>query len=95
VLEYIAYAKPTITRRERVEASRQRIHEHLEPEQREFVDFVLAQYVDLGVDELQQERLPHLLAIKYHSQMEGIQALGGTGKARETFFGFQQKLYSK
>ena len=95
VLEYIAYATPTITRKERVEASRQRIHEHLEPEQREFVDFVLAQYVDLGVDELQQERLPHLLAIKYQSQMEGIQALGGTGKARETFFGFQQKLYSK
>jgi type I restriction enzyme R subunit len=74
--------------------SRKRIYEELEPEQREFVDFVLSQYVDLGVDELQQERLPQLLAIKYHSQMEGIEALGGTDKARATFIGFQRELYS-
>ena len=95
VLEYIAYAKPTMTRKERVEASRKRIYEELEPEQREFVDFVLSQYVDLGVDELQQERLPQLLAIKYHSQMEGIEALGGTENARATFMGFQRELYSR
>jgi type I restriction enzyme R subunit len=48
VLQYIAYAKPTMTRRERVEASKKRIYDELEPEQRQFVDFVLAQYVDLG-----------------------------------------------
>lgn len=93
VLEYIAYAKPTMTRKERVEASRKRICEELELEQREFVDFVLSQYVDLGVDELQQERLPQLLAIRYHSQMEGIEALGGTDRAISTFLGFQKELY--
>jgi type I restriction enzyme R subunit len=93
VLQYIAYAKPTMTRGERVEASRKHIYEDLEPEQRKFVDFVLSQYIDLGVDELQQERLPQLLAIKYHSQMEGIEALGGTEKARATFIGFQRELY--
>ena len=59
-----------------------------------FFTSVLSQYVDLGVDELQQERLPQLLAIKYHSQMEGIQALGGTEKARSAFIGFQRELYS-
>jgi type I restriction enzyme R subunit len=94
VLQYVAYAKPTLTRTERVAASRNRIYENLEPNQREFIDFVLSQYVDLGVDELQQERLPQLLAIKYQSQMEGIEALGGTQKARETFIGFQRELYS-
>jgi type I restriction enzyme, R subunit len=93
VLEYIAYAKPTVTRKERVEASRKRIHRELEPEQRQFVDFVLSQYVELGVDELQQERLPQLLAIKYHSQMEGINALGGVEKAKGVFVGFQHQLY--
>jgi len=77
-----------------VEASRKRIYEDLEQNQREFIDFVLSQYVDLGVDELQQERLPQLLAIKYQSQMEGIEALGGTEKARVTFIGFQRELYS-
>jgi type I restriction enzyme R subunit len=93
VLQYIAYAKPTMTRRERVEASRKRIYTDLEANQRQFIDFVLAQYVDLGVDELQQERLPQLIAIKYHSQMEGIEALGGTERARSTFIGFQRELY--
>jgi type I restriction enzyme, R subunit len=93
VLQYIAYAKPTMTRKDRVKASRKRIDEDLEPSQREFVDFVLSQYVELGVDELEQERLPQLLAIKYQSQMEGIEALGGTEKARATFIGFQRELY--
>jgi type I restriction enzyme R subunit len=93
VLQYVAYAKPTLTRTERVEASRKRIYKDLEPNQREFIDFVLSQYVDLGVDELQQERLPQLLAIKYQSQMEGIEVLGGTDKARATFIGFQRELY--
>jgi hypothetical protein len=37
--------------------------------------------------------MPHLVAIKYHSQMEGIEALGGTEKARATFIGFQRELY--
>jgi len=94
VLQYVAYAKPTMTRKERVDASRKPIYEALDPNQREFVDFVLSQYVDLGVDELQRNVLPQLLAIKYQSQMEGIQALGGTEKARATFIGFQRKLYS-
>jgi type I restriction enzyme R subunit len=95
VLQYIAYARPPVTRSDRVAASRSRIYERLEGNQREFVDFVLAQYVNVGVDELQQERLPHLIAIKYHSQMEGIEALGGTEKARATFIGFQRDLYSR
>ena len=93
VLQYVAYAKPTVTRSERVEASRTYIFDDLQPDQREFVDFVLAQYIELGVDELQQDRLPQLLAIKYHSQKEGIEALGGTAKARATFIGFQRELY--
>jgi len=93
VLQYVAYAKPTLTRKERVESSRRRIYRDLESKQREFIDFVLSQYVDLGVDELQQERLPQLLAIKYQSQLEGIEALGGTEKARSTFIDFQRELY--
>ncbi|HXK40288.1 MAG TPA: type I restriction-modification enzyme R subunit C-terminal domain-containing protein, partial [Candidatus Paceibacterota bacterium] len=93
VLEYVAYAKPTLTREERVEASRKHIYAQLDDRQREFVDFVLGQYVYLGVDELAKERLPQLISIKYHSQMEGIATLGGTEKARATFVGFQRHLY--
>jgi type I restriction enzyme R subunit len=95
VLEYVAYAKPTVTREDRVEAARNRIYSVLDDPQREFIDFVLAQYVQLGVDELQQDRLPQLIALKYHSQMEGIEALGGNAKARATFIEFQRQLYRK
>lgn len=95
VLEYVAYAKPTVTRVDRVEASRSRIYAQLDDHQREFIDFVLAQYVQLGVDELQQERLPQLLSLKYQSQMDGIEALGGTDKARATFIEFQRQLYRR
>ena len=35
------------------------------------------------------------VTIKYHSQMEGIQALGGTERAPATFIGFQRELYSE
>jgi type I restriction enzyme R subunit len=95
VLEYVAYAKPTVSREARVEASRSHIYAVLDDRQRQFIDFVLAQYVQLGVDELQQDRLPQLIALKYHSQMEGIEALGGTDKARATFIEFQKQLYRK
>ena len=46
-----------------------------------------------GEDGFRRERLPQLLAIKYHTQMEGIEALGGTERARSTFIGFQRELY--
>lgn len=35
------------------------------------------------------------MTIKYQSQMEGIEALGGTDKARATFIAFQKQLYRK
>ena len=95
VLEYVAFSKPVISRADRVACSRSEIYEHLEPTQREFIDFVLAQYVSLGVDELQQERLPRLIAIKYGSQIEGITALGGTERAKRAFVGFQRELYRR
>ncbi len=95
VLQYVAYATPTVSRQHRVEASRDQIYRGLDPTQREFIDFVMGQYVHLGVDELQQERLPELIAIKYQSQVEGIEKLGGVQKARSAFIGFQRDLYSK
>ena len=74
--------------KERVESSRERVYASLDPIQQQFVDFVLAQYINLGVDGLRQDRLPQWLSIKYYSQMEGIEALAGTVKARDTFVGF-------
>ena len=33
--------------------------------QKEFLEFVISKYIETGVDELDQEKLPHLLELKY------------------------------
>jgi type I restriction enzyme, R subunit len=55
VLAYIAFALAPITRRERAEASKGRISAHYDPKLQAFLDFVLAQYVSQGVEELGQQ----------------------------------------
>jgi len=52
VLEYIAYAKAPVTRAARVATNRDNIHNLLDAKQREFVEYVLRNYVNVGVDEL-------------------------------------------
>ena len=67
VLAYIAFNLPTITREERVETSRTTMFKHYSDKQQDFLDFVLAHYIAQGVTELDQEKLPNLLDLKYHS----------------------------
>ena len=59
-----------------------------------FLDFVLAQYVNQGVEELDQEKLAGLLQLKYHSVADAADQLGGVPVIRDTFVGFQQYLYA-
>ncbi len=61
--------------------------------QREFVDFVLAKYIETGVGELDQEKLPHLLQLKYHALSDATALLGRTEKILSTFLEFQKHLY--
>lgn len=93
VLAYIAFALPTITREERAEHSKDSIHQHYPDNQQQFLDFVLAHYVAQGVSELDQEKLPSLLELKYHSISDAVAALGSVGSIREVFVGFQKHLY--
>ena len=50
VLSYVAYAVPTKTREERVNSSRNVIFANFDANQREFIDFVLKKYLEVGVD---------------------------------------------
>jgi type I restriction enzyme R subunit len=93
VLAYIALALAPITRSERVEARRGEIFTRYNGELQTFLDFVLAQYVSQGVEELDQEKLTHLLELKYHTVNEAAAELGGVPVIRDTFIGFQQYLY--
>lgn len=95
VLAYVSFLTKPITRKQRIEQTRSKIFEGLEDRQKEFLEFVLAKYEDRGSEELDEEKLPILLNLKYHAIADAEEALGGVDKIRETFFNFQKKLYSK
>lgn len=95
VLAYVAYVKAPETREERVSTRRADILDDLTPAQSEFLDFVLSQYVEEGEDELDTDKLPGLLNVKYGSATEGVEALGGNvSDVQRTFRGFQERLYA-
>jgi type I restriction enzyme R subunit len=93
VLAYIAYARKPMTRAERAEDHKPKIMPLYEPKLQEFLDFVLAQYVSQGVGELDQEKLKHLLELKYHTVSDAADHLGGIPAIRDAFVGFQKYLY--
>lgn len=95
ILAYIAFALPTITRAERVSSRRTAVLRGYDPKLQDFLDFVLGQYVDRGVEELAAERLPSLLVLKYRDISDAALRLGGDpGKIREAFIQSQKELYS-
>jgi type I restriction enzyme R subunit len=75
-LTFIAYAKPLLSRQERVIAHKSLIFSRYTGKQREFLDFVLDQYVREGFKELDQAKLPKLLELKYHGTNDAISELG-------------------
>ena len=93
VLAYIAFALTPITRSERVEARRQDIYSRYDSKLQAFLDFVLAQYIKQGVEELDQDKLGNLLELKYHTVSDAAEQLGGVPVIRDTFLGFQRYLY--
>ncbi|MDA7520236.1 DEAD/DEAH box helicase family protein [Akkermansiaceae bacterium] len=95
VLAYISYALPTITREQRVEDHKEIIFNKYSDKQQEFINFVLQHYVNEGVRELDIEKLPDLLELKYESISDAVTQLGNVKDIREIFVGFQEALYNK
>lgn len=95
VLGYIAFALQPITRAERIQSKKYDILEGLDEKHREFIEFVLAKYQERGVEELDEEKLPVLLNLKYHAIANAVSALGEVDSIRSTFFTFQKNLYIK
>jgi type I restriction enzyme R subunit len=96
VLAYVAYALPTLTRAERATNAKSRFDGNFNAKQQAFLDFVLAHYVEEGVQELDQEKLTPLLRLKYHDSI--ADALADLGKPEEigtVFAGFQKYLYQQ
>ncbi len=95
VLEYVSFAVKPMTRQERVEKAQGNIFALLDNKQKEFLEFVLSKYIETGVDELDQEKLPRLLELKYHSFSDAIETLGDAEKISKTFIDFQKYLYER
>jgi type I restriction enzyme R subunit len=96
VLEYVfnGNTRP-ITREARVAAAQSSIIAILNDKQKEFIDFVLDRYVESGVDELDQDKLPVLLVNKYQSLEDAKYILGDVSKIRDLFVEFQRYLYKQ
>jgi type I restriction enzyme R subunit len=96
VLEYVFNGNyNSLTREQRVAASQATIFAILNDKQKEFIEFVLSKYVETGVEELDQDKLPVLLTNKYQSLEDAIRALGHTGAIKKLFEEFQKYLYDE
>jgi type I restriction enzyme R subunit len=95
VLEFIAYSAKPITREERVAKAQSNIFTLLDPNQKEFLEFVLTKYIETGVEELDQEKLPDLLELKYHAVSDAAEKLGSVPNIRKLFIEFQKHLYEE
>ena len=93
VLAYIAFALSPVTREERVATRKPKIMARYDDKLQAFLDFVLAEYVKEGVQELDQSQLPHLLELKYLAIDNATKQLGAVATIREAFVGFQKYLY--
>jgi len=94
VLAYIAYARDPVAREVRASNARVHINTEFDKKQQAFLEFVLQHYVDVGVEELDQEKLTPLLKIKYHDSIsDAIADLGDPQEIGAVFAGFQKYLY--
>ncbi len=90
----MAYAAPTLTRAERADHAQKMIRVQFGDRQRQFLDFVLAHYVSVGVEELDQEKITPLLRLKYHDSIaDALADLGKPEDITRAFVGFQKFLY--
>lgn len=93
MLAYVAYALAPKTREERSTHAKIGISAHFNVKQQAFLDFVLDQYVKVGVDELDRQKLSPLLKLKYHAIADAVADLGKPEVIGMVFAEFQQYLY--
>ena len=94
VLAHVAYAMPPVTREVRAASAKAHIDSSFNAKQRLFLDFVLQHYVNVGVEELDQDKLTPLLRLKYHDSLaDAVADLGAPEQIGAVFAGFQKFLY--
>jgi len=95
VLAHVTYALPPVTREVRADNARVYINSRFTTKQRAFLDFVLSHYVNVGVEELDQNKLTPLLRLKYQDSIaDAVADLGKPEEIGKVFAGFQKYLYT-
>lgn len=96
VLEYVFNGNHTaMTREARAKTVEITLFALLNEKQKEFIQFVLSKYIETGVDELDQEKLPILLTNKYQSLEDAKKVLGEVANITKLFLEFQPHLYQQ
>ena len=95
VLQYIAFQKKLVSRKDRVVSAEHDIYENVSDNEREFIDFILSKYVDGGGEELEIDRLSKHIELKYLSMVDGQKVLGSPQNIKEIFVNFQKYLYQR
>lgn len=93
VLAHVAWATAPLTRKARADRAMALVSSHFNSRQQVFIDFVLSHYVDIGVEELDREKLKPLLLLKYHALADAVAELGEPEQIGAVFGGFQKYLY--
>jgi type I restriction enzyme R subunit len=96
VLAHVAYALPPLSREERAAKAKVVISTHFNSKLQVFLDFVLSHYVDVGVEELGQDKLTPLLRLRYNNSIaDAVADLGEPEEIGRAFGGFQKYLYER
>ncbi|WP_416406670.1 EcoAI/FtnUII family type I restriction enzme subunit R [Prochlorococcus marinus] len=95
VLEYIAYSKKPVPRRLRVETNKSKIVNFLNQNEKDFIEYVLRNYIDIGEDEIDVSNLSTVIRAKYGSISAAQEKLGTAQNIQKTFIDFQKYLYQE
>ena len=93
VLSYVAYNSEILERTQRAEKARLQFL-HMDDNYKDFLEFVLTQYVVNGFEELDDEKLSSFLQLKYHSIQDAKEKLGDVKTIRNNFIEYQSYLYN-
>ena len=86
MLAFVAYNAEPLTREERAAIAQADICAYFDQKQRAFLDFVLLQYISVGVEKLDKSKLTPLLRLKYRDSItDAIDDLGPPERIAEVF----------
>ena len=69
------------------------IHNFVNDKQRDFIDFILRNYIKEGEDELELSKLPTAINLKFGSISGAERNLGSLKEIQKLFIEFQKYLY--